>query len=359
VNPVTALRWADIDLRAVRANAARILAHLPEGTRLMAVVKANGYGHGAVPVARAALGAGATWLAVATLEEARELTGLAHVERILVMGGLVPDQAPAAAAGGFSIGVSSADFARALGAGDEVVPVHLKIDTGMGRFGAAPHEAATLAKLIKNSPGLRLAGTWTHFASAATDDAMTRRQFDRFQASVAGLGVEPGLRHVCNSAAAYRFPEMGLDAVRAGIALYGCEWPGAAPALALRSVVTHVKTLAAGGTVGYGATWTASKDARVATVAIGYADGVMRARANRGHVLVRGRPAPLIGAVSMDAITIDVTRVAGVEVGDVVTIIGADGDQRITAEEVAQWSGTISYEVLTAIGPRVKRRYKE
>jgi len=184
-------------------------------------------------------------------------------------------------------------------------------------------------------------------------------QFERFETTLANLGVEPGLRHACNSAAAYRFPEMALDAVRAGIALYGCEWPGASPALALHSVVTHVKTLSAGNTVGYGATWTARDQARVATVAIGYADGVMRARANRGHVLVRGRPAPLIGAVSMDAITIDVTAVPGVEVGDIATLIGADGDQRITAEEVAEWSGTIAYEVLTAIGPRVKRRYKE
>jgi alanine racemase len=237
--------------------------------------------------------------------------------------------------------------------------VHLKIDTGMGRFGSAPSEAASLAKFINDSPGLRLAGTWTHFASAGTDEAMTRLQFDRFLATVGTLGVEPGLRHACNSAAAYRFPEMAMDAVRAGIALYGCDWPGASPALALRSVVTHVKTLAAGDTVGYGAMWTARNHARVATVAIGYADGVMRARANRGHVLVRGRPAALIGAVSMDAITIDVTGVPGVDVGDVVTLIGADGDERITAEEVAEWSGTISYEVLTAIGPRVKRRYKE
>lgn len=325
----------------------------------MAVVKANGYGHGAVPVARAAIRGGATWLAVATLDEARELAGLVHAERILVMGGMVPDQAPAAAAGGFSIGVSSVDFVRALGESDEVVPVHLKIDTGMGRFGSAPREAATLARIIDKSPGLRLAGTWTHFASAGTDEAMTRQQFERFLEALGTLGVEPGLRHACNSAAALRFPEMALDAVRAGIALYGCEWPGNSPALALRSLVTHVKTLSQGDTVGYGATWRAPGRTRVATVAIGYADGVMRSRANRGHVLVRGRPAPLIGAVSMDAITVDVTAVPGVEVGDVVTLIGADGDERIRAEDVALWSGTISYEVLTSIGPRVKRRYQE
>ena len=351
------LRWAEIDLRAVRDNAAHILAHVRHGTRLMAVVKANGYGHGAVRVARAALGGGATWLAVATLEEARDLTGLVHPERILVMGGLVPEQAAAAASSGFGIGVSSLEFARALEAGDEVVPVHLKVDTGMGRFGAAPGEAAELARFIDRSAALRLAGTWTHFASAGSDEAMTRAQFERFNHLLDGLGVEPGMRHVSNSAATLRYPEMALDAVRAGIAMYGCEWPGTAPALALRAVVTHVKTVPKGTTVGYGALWSAPAEARVATVAIGYADGIHRSRGNRGDVLVRGRRSPVIGAVSMDAITVDVTGSDGVAVGDVVTIIGADGDERITAEEVATWSNTISYEVLTAIGPRVKRLY--
>lgn len=343
----------------MRENAARILGHLPDRTRLIAVVKANGYGHGAVPVARAALRGGATWLAVATIDEARELTGLVHAERILVMGGMVPDQAPAAATSGFSIGVSNLEFARALGASDEVVPVHLKIDTGMGRFGASPDEAASLARFIDESPGLQLTGAWTHFASAGTDELMTRAQFDRFVDVLGGLGVDPRMRHASNSAAALRYPEMALDAVRAGIALYGCEWPGAAPALALRSRVTHLKDVAAGDTVGYGATWVAPGRARIATVAIGYADGVLRARGNRGYVLVRGKRAPLIGAVSMDAITVDVSDVPDVDLGDVVTVIGADGAERITAEVVAEWSGTISYEVLTAVGPRVKRVHSE
>src|SRR5438132_13290747 len=144
---------------------------------------------------------------------------------------------------------------------------------------------------------------------------MTRAQYERFLRAMESLGVDPGVRHVCNSAAALRYPEMAVDAVRAGIALYGCEWPGAAPALALHSLVTHVKTVPKGATVGYGALWSAPAEARVATVAIGYADGLHRARGNRGQVLVRGRRAPLIGAVSMDAITIDVSAVAGVGAG--------------------------------------------
>jgi alanine racemase len=340
----------------VRANCARILSHLPKGTHLFAVVKASGYGHGAVPVARAALDGGATGLAVATLEEAREVEGLTRAEHVLVMGGLTPAQARSAAASGCAIAVSSRSFAEALGDTDEVVPVHMKIDTGMGRFGCSPEEAPALARFIDESSGLRLAGTWTHFASSESDEAMTRRQFDLFAASLSHLGIEPGMRHACNSAGALNHPDFALDAVRCGISIYGCEWPGTQPALALRAVVTHVKTVEKGATVGYGSLWRARGRARIATVGIGYADGVHRARANRGHVLVRGRRAPLVGMVSMDAITLDVTEVPGVQVGDVATLIGQDGDQRITAEEAAQWSGTISYEVLTSIGPRVERR---
>lgn len=336
-----------------------MLAHLPKAARLLAVVKANGYGHGSVQVARAALTGGAWGLAVATLEEAHELTGLVRADRVLVMGGLTAQHAAAAAASGCAIAVSSLEFAQALGDRDEVVPVHLKIDTGMGRFGCAPHEAATIAKFIDEAPSLLLAGTWTHFASADSDEAMTRKQFDRFIEALTTFEVDPGLRHACNSAGARRFPEFALDAVRPGIALYGCDWPGTKPVLAVRSVVTHLRTLAAGDTVGYGATWRAVSRTPVATVAIGYADGVNRARSNRGHVLVRGHRAPVIGAVSMDAITVEAANVPGIKVGDVVTVVGEDHGDRITAEEVAEWSNTIPYEVLTSVGPRVERRYLE
>ncbi len=241
---------------------------------------------------------------MATLEEGAQIRGLVDPEQILVMGGLLPAQARAAAATGCSITVSSRELAEALGAAERPVPVHLKIDTGMGRFGCALEDAPALAQYIDESRGTRLA-------------------------------------------------------VRCGISIYGCEWPGTKPALALRAVVTHVKTVEKGATVGYGSLWRAPGQARVATVAIGYADGVQRARANRGEVLVRGRRAPLIGMVSMDAITLDVSDVPEVQVGDVATLIGRDGDVMITAEEVAEWSQTISYEVLTSIGPRVERRHSE
>jgi alanine racemase len=310
-------------------------------------------------VAKAALSSGATGLAVATIEEARELGALVPPGDILVMGGLTVEQARAAASGGWCIAVSTRELATALAEADEMVPVHLKIDTGMGRFGSPPEAALALARFIDQTPGLQLAGTWTHFASSDTDDAMTRRQFDLFTQTLKSFDVDPGLRHACNSMGAYKHPDFALDAVRCGIATYGCEWPGAEPVLALRSVVTHVKTVATGTTVGYGATWKAGEKTRVATVAIGYADGVHRARSNRGQVLVRGQRAPLIGMVSMDAVTLDVTDIPGVQVGDVATLIGRDGEDRITAEEVGEWSGTISYEVLTSLGPRVERRYSE
>lgn len=332
---------------------------MPRGTRLWAVVKAAGYGHGASQVARAALEGGAAGLAVATLEEAAALGGLVRPEDMLVMGGLTPAQAGMAAAGGWGIAVSSRELAVALDKAGARVPVHLKIDTGMGRFGCTPEEAPELATFIAQATRLRLAGTWTHFACADSDAAMTQAQFERFTESLAAFDVDPGLRHACNSAGSLHHPDFALDAVRCGIAVYGCEWPGMRPALALRSLVTHVKTVDKGATVGYGATWRAAGRARVATVAIGYADGVHRARSNRGDVLVRGRRVPLIGVVSMDAISVDVTDVPGVEVGDVATLVGSDGNERITAEEVAGWSGTISYEVLTSVGPRVERRHSE
>ena len=322
------------------------------------MVKANGYGHGAVPVAHAALEGGATGLGVATLEEAAQIRGLVDPENILVMGGLLPSQAKIAASSGCSIAVSNRELAEALDGSIHPVPVHLKIDTGMGRFGCTPEDAPALARFIDESRGMRLAGTWTHFAKAESDDEMTRRQFELFLDTLTRFDVGPGMRHACNSAGALNRPDFALDAVRCGIAIYGCEWPGTRPALALKSVVTHLKTVEKGATIGYGSLWRAPATARVATVAIGYEDGVHRARANRGFVLVRGRRAPLVGMVSMDAITLDVTDVPGVALGDVATLIGRDGEQVITAEEVAEWSGTISYEVLTSIGTRVERRHK-
>jgi alanine racemase len=350
-------RVAEIDLDAIRHNLRVVRERLPAGSGVIAVVKANGYGHGAQAVAGAAMEAGAVGLAVSTLEEARALSGLCPPDRVLAMGGLTPDQAHAAAGAGCALVCHSAEIVEAL---ERVAPprgrvaVHLKVDTGMSRLGCAPAEAPALARRIAGSPRLRLAGVMTHFASAECDEAFTRAQHARFLATLDALGVDPGLRHACNSAAALRYPGMALDAVRCGIELYGCEWPGLRPALRLRAPIVQVKDVAAGARVGYGGTWAAPRPTRLATVAIGYEDGVLRARSNRGGAVVRGRRAPLVGRVSMDQLTLDVTDVPGARPGDMATLIG-DG---ITAEEVAAWSGTISYEVLTAVGRRVKRVVK-
>jgi alanine racemase len=320
------------------------------------VVKADGYGHGARPVAEAALGAGAWGLAVVTLEEAAAVRDLLPPERILVLGPLLAEDAPDAAAGGYGLGCSSLELARALAAaaGGRRVPVHVKLDTGMGRYGAQPAEFAEVVRFVSTAPGLELAGTWSHLATSDSDPGFAREQFGRFLAATEGM---PGLRHLANSGGVLNHPEMALDAVRVGIAMYGCQDPALEPVLHLRARVAQVRTVAAGDSIGYGRTWTAVGPARIATVSIGYADGVHRARSNRGEALVRGRRVPLVGAVSMDSIALDVSALPDLETGDAVTLIGADGGERIRAEEVAAWSGTISYEVLTSIGRRVERVY--
>jgi alanine racemase len=357
-------RWADVDLSAIRHNLEHIASLQPEGVKLIAVVKAYAYGHGTVPVAEAALAAGAWGLAVSTIDEAQQVRGLleSRGERLLLLGGLLPAEAAEAAALRCAVTCYSEEMVSALAAAADPrwpVAVHLKVDTGLGRLGCTLEEAPRLARLVAGSLGLRLAGTYTHFASAESDEGLTREQYRRFTAVLDELGVDPGLRHAANSGAALRYPEMALDVVRIGIGLYGCEGSGLRPAMAVRGVVTHVKTLGPGATVGYGATWRAERETRVATVAMGYADGILRARGNRGYALVRGRRAPLIGLVSMDAVTLDVSGFPDVKVGETATFIGIDGEERITAEEVAAWSGTNSYEVLTALGRRVQRRYSE
>jgi alanine racemase len=349
-------RWAEVDLGAIRLNVAELLRRLPAGCRLLGVVKADGYGHGARPVAEAALTAGAWGLGVSTPEEALELRDLCAPERLLVMGGLAPAGCAAAARVGSAVICSGAEMAdileRATPPGPRL-PVHLKIDTGMGRLGCAPEEAPALAARIARSGRLRLAGTMTHFASSESDPEFTCLQFERFMAALSRFGVDPGIRHAANSGAVLSHPEMALDAVRPGLAMYGFVGEGLRPALTLRALVTRVHDMRPGDTVGYGRAWTATRPSRVATVAIGYEDGVMRSRGGRGSVVVRGQRAPLAGRVSMDAIAVDVTDVPGVRSGDVVTLIG-DG---ITADEVAEWSGTITHEVLTSLGNRVARRY--
>ena len=363
---------ATVDRSAIRDNVAT-LHGLAGGAIVCAVVKADGYGHGSAAAARAALDGGATWLAVASPREAIELcdAGIDPAVPILLLS--EPDAAELAGAGpdlpaGVRFTVASAGGVEVLesvhpGAGPW--PVHLKVDTGMHRVGETPTAAPALARAVEASPALTLEGTWTHFAVAdEPDDPFTATQTARFDDALAGLraeGVDPGIVHLANSAGTIAHPASRRDLVRVGISIYGIP-PSAAlegavplrPALRLTAPVTAVRVVEAGESVSYGRRWFAEGPTRVATVAVGYADGIRRASASCGvEVLVRGHRAPVLGVVTMDQLMVAVDD--GVTVGDEVVLIGEQGDHEITVEEIAGRLGTIGYEVVTAIGPRVRR----
>ncbi|HEV1998528.1 MAG TPA: alanine racemase [Candidatus Dormibacteraeota bacterium] len=364
------LRWAEVDLQALAHNVGLLRARLRPGTRLLAVVKANAYGHGAVPVARAAVRAGADWLSVATLAEAAELRQ-AGVEAPILLMGPVPAGAEAEAlALDLRLCVyEPAGLARLIGvaAGSGLhARLHLKVDTGMARLGCSPGEAMILARRIQEAPGLELEGLWTHFAEA--DDPASTRTQEQLQAflavvsDLASAAISPPILHAANSPAALQFPGTHLVLVRCGLPVYGYS-PTAVPTdnLPLRPVlswkarVVAVHGLDAGDRVGYGGAYVAPRPVRTATVSTGYADGYPRALSGSGELLVNGRRVPVIGRVSMDFITVDASAIPDVAVGDEAVIIGEQGEQRITADDLAQSLDTISWEVLARIGPRVER----
>jgi alanine racemase len=365
--------WAEIDLDAVAHNV-KLLSARALPARLLAVVKANAYGHGAIAVARAALEAGAKGLAVVCVDEGEELRRGGITAPILVMGYTPPTDAPRVVALGLEPGVAGPELLEALSAlaaaRGATVPVHLELETGFGRQGLLPDAAVALAERARALPGIAVKALFTHFATADEEDPeFTRDQFDVLEAVSRRLPWVPE-RHCAASAAILKQPRgragtpMSLSAVRAGIALYG--YPpapgvggdaGLRPVLSLRSRVVRVSELAAGATVGYGRTWTARRPSRIALVMAGYADGYRRSLGNQGQALVRGRRAPVVGRVSMDMITLDVTDLPGVAAGDVATLLGADGPERVDADELARLTGTISYELLAAISARVPRLY--
>jgi alanine racemase len=333
----------------------------------MAVVKANGYGHGAESAARAALEGGATWLGVSSVTEGIELRKVGIRAPILNLGYTPPPAFSAAVAAKLSLTVYDREGLALLKTAATEIGVHVKVDTGMHRLGAEPAEAVTLAVDVSADPHLRLEGFWTHFAEAERDAAFTRAQLNIFldaRAALIRAGVTNFLSHTANSAGLLRVPEARLDLVRAGLIIYGVRpvssWsdlPGLRPALRWQTIVTNVVTVRSGESVGYGRRFTAREAARVATIAIGYADGLHRRASESGRAIVRGVAVPIAGTVSMDQAALDVTTVPGVAVGDVVTLIGQEGDATLTAHDLAEASGTISYEVLCAISGRVPRRY--
>lgn len=365
--------WVEIDLGAVRDNVAA-LAAVATPAQVMAVVKADGYGHGAVEVARAALEAGATWLGVALVEEGVELREAGIDAPVLVLSEPSPEAAAAVVAhhltpvvyttGGID---TLAKAVADVGAG-EPLPVHLKVDTGMHRVGVAPDEAVALAARVNERTELVLDGVLTHFAVAdEPDDPYTADQIVSFQAVLADLeaaGLRPRLVHAANSAALLAFPDARFDLVRAGIAIYGIPpvptLAGVAslrPALSLKARVSHVKTLDAGARLSYGLRYRLDQPATIATVPIGYADGVPRnLAAVGGEVVVGGRRHRVAGTVTMDQLMVDVGD-ENVAVGDEVVLIGRQGDAEVTAQEWADRLGTIAYEIVCGIGPRVPRRY--
>lgn len=366
--------WVEIDLAAVRANVAE-LARLAAPAALLAVVKADAYGHGAVPVARAALAGGASSLGVALVEEGRELRAAGIDAPVLVLS--EPPRAAAAAvvAARLTPTVYTQAGIDALAKAVVEAPgaarplrVHLKVDTGMHRVGAQVADAVELARRIDAHDELELEGVLTHFAVAdEPDDPYTGEQLARFAEVLDGLaaaGVRPSVVHAANSAAMFAFPQSRFGLVRPGIALYGVapirRRPPPVPlrpALAFKARVAHVKHLPAGARVSYGLRYRLGRAAGIATVPVGYADGVPRnLAAVGGQVLVGGRRRPIAGTVTMDQLLVDVGD-DPVEVGDEVVLIGAQGGERITVEEWAERMGTIGNEIVCGIGARVPREY--
>lgn len=353
---------ADVSLGALRRNCARLSA----SGRLCAVVKAEGYGHGAIECARAAREGGAQWIAVATAREAADLRDGAVEGPLLVMGALTATEAPVAVAAGADVVAWEREFLRALPGGARV---HIKLDTGMGRLGTKdPREAHALLDEAAGRPDVELVGLMTHFATAdEVGDEHFPAQLHRFCSFVAQARERhPDLVvHAANSAAALREPESRFDMVRCGVAVYGLDpfqgdpsAHGLEPALALRSYVAAIRRFEPGESAGYGRRWTAGEATWVATLPIGYGDGWRRALSNRCDVLIGGRRRPLVGTVSMDNVTVDLGAENDVRAGDTAVLIGAQGEERILAEEVARRLGTINYEVTCGLLPRVVRRYE-
>lgn len=361
--------WIEVDHAALRHNLARLREIGGRDAGVIAVVKANAYGHGAVPVARTLLAAGAGHLAVATLDEGRELREAGIEAPILVLWGIGQPEAERAVALRLEVTVYDE---RALGlleaaaaAARSRAAVHLKVDSGLGRQGAAPADAVGLATRIAGSRHLRLAGTFSHLAVPGEDDAYTEVQVLRLARvldAMRSAGVDPGLVHVSSTGAVLAGAGEFADAIRPGIGLYGLVPAWAAdreldlrPALSLRALPLRIFDLPASSAIGYGLRYRAQRDTRIATIGIGYGDGWPRLHANNGHALVRGTRVPIVGAVSMDGLTVDVGEIDDVTYDDEFVLIGEQMGARITAEDVASERRTINYEVTTALRSRLPR----
>lgn len=338
----------------------------------MAVVKANAYGHGALEIAKALIRQGVGRLAVVSVEEGLGLRQAGIATPIVILGPIFREQFKDLMSHHLTPVISDVStlmsFADVATAHPTPYPVHLKIETGMGRLGLTQDELENVIHSRKFPPSLELEGLMTHLADAdGLEEEATRQQLSRFEKAqkvVREGGFNVPLIHVANSGGAVRFPKTHFSLVRPGIMLYGyhtlpstIEAPDLRPVLSLKTCIAQLRTIAPGATVSYNRTFTAKQPTRVAVLPIGYADGVSRSLSNRGVVLIRGQRAGIVGLVCMDMMMVDVTAIQGSTVGDEVVLIGRQGQDQITAQEVAQLTGTIPYEVLCAIGPRIPRQY--
>jgi alanine racemase len=362
---------AHIDLEAIQGNVAYLKGLTHPGCEFMAVVKANGYGHGDIEVSRSALTAGADCLGVALLEEAERLRGAGFDCPIYLLFEPVPAAAPRVLDGEVTCSLYTEDLARALSAAaverGTTAKVHMKVDTGMRRVGVDTEAAPRFAALLMGLPGLEVEGIYTHFAMAGDpQDPFTVKQMERFEDSAEAVQEVLGRslkRHAANSAAVMAFPRSHYDMVRVGIAMMGLT-PGRLisgverlrPALSLMGEIAYVKRVGAGEGISYGIEYTTQRDTYVATLPIGYADGMSRILDGKADVLIEGRRRPVVGVICMDTCMVDLGD-QPVEAGTRFTVIGSDGTERIPAEEIADKLGTINYEVCCMISQRVPRVY--
>ncbi len=364
--------WLEIDLDAIRGNIRCIRRQIGPERRIAAVVKGNAYGHGMLEVARASLEAGASTLCVAIVGEAAQLRNAGIDAPILVLGPPCAGEAGEYVRLGVTATVSNIEHARiisdAAARAGSTAEVHVKIDSGMGRHGARPGATEELADALQRDENLRVTGVFSHFADCTNEDLVwSEEQLRRFRAVLPVFEARFGsdlVRHMANSAAIMRMPEAHFDMVRPGTVLYGMNsgFPvpeaarGIRPALSLRCQIAGIKTVERGEPVGYGCTWRAPRDSRIAVLPLGYADGYARALSNTADVLISGRRCRLVGRVSMDALTIDVTDVEA-RPGDEAVLIGAQGDEAITVEELAARAGSIVEEIATRLTNRLPRVY--
>lgn len=359
--------WAEIDLDAFRQNVATVRSVIGPNVGLLAVVKADAYGHGAVAVAREALAAGAAMLGVGDVGEALELRAAGVAGPVLLLGVVLPGEEAAAVQNDLRVTVHSADdLARVIAAAREAgrrVKIHIKVDTGMHRLGLTPVEAIHQAHLAHASSEVELEGLCTHLASVKMiDDVHTRGQLAAFCEVLDTLqrgGVAPPVIHAANSTGTFRSAASHFTMVRSGIALYGAAPLGAGlkPVLALRTRVATLKNVPAGDTVGYDQKFRAPRATRLAILPIGYYDGIPYRLTNCGEVLIRGRRAKVVGSVTMDYTMVDVTDNPDARPGDVATLVGRDGGDQITLEDLARTVGSIPYEIPCRLGRRVTRAY--